>query len=224
GSVSPRQARGWFTMDFFQNQDFARKKTGLLIIYFLLAVVLIIAAVYLAVAAALGVAAQGGEPGEAISLTALWDPQLFGMVAAGTAALISGGSLYKIAALSGGGHTVAELLGGRLLHPQTTDPFERRILNVGEDMAIAPRTPVPPVYLLENEEGINAFAAGHSPSDAVVAVTTGCAQRLSRDELQGVIAHEFSHILNGDMRLNLRLMGVLFGILLIGLVGWIIFR
>ena len=138
-------------------------------------------------------------------------------MAVGTAALISGGSLYKIASLSGGGHTVAELMGGRLLHPQTTDPDERRILNVVEEMAIAAGTPVPPVYLLENEDGINAFAAGHSPNDAVVAVTRGCVRTLSRDELQGVVAHEFSHILNGDMRLNLRLMGVLFGILLIGL-------
>src|SRR5262249_34104308 len=157
-------------------------------------------------------------------LSSLWNPELFGAVSAATAALITGGSLYKIASLSGGGHTGAELLGGRLLHPQTTDPDERRILNVVEEMAIAAGTPVPPVYLLEKEEGINAFAAGHSPNDAVVGVTTGCVQKLSRDELQGVVAHEFSHILNGDMRLNLRLMGILFGILLIGLTGWILFR
>ena len=127
-------------------------------------------------------------------------------------------------ALSGGGHTVAELMGGRLLHPQTGDLDERKVLNVVEEMAIAAGTPVPPVYLLENEEGINAFAAGHSPNDAVVGVTRGCVQTLSRDELQGVIGHEFSHILNGDMRLNLRLMGVLFGILLIGLTGYILLR
>ncbi len=158
------------------------------------------------------------------TLPSLWDPQLFGAVAAGTAALIAGGSLYKIASLSGGGHTVAELMGGRLLHPQTSDLDERKILNVVEEMAIAAGTPVPPVYLLENEEGINAFAAGHSPNDAVVGVTRGCVQTLSRDELQGVIGHEFSHILNGDMRLNLRLMGVLFGILLIGLAGYILLR
>ena len=110
------------------------------------------------------------------------------------------------------------------LHPETTDPDERRILNVVEEMAIAAGTPVPPVYLLEKEDGINAFAAGHSPSDAVVAVTRGCVRTLSRDELQGVVGHEFSHILNGDMRLNLRLMGVLFGILLIGLTGYILLR
>ena len=128
----------------------------------------------------------------------------------GTLALIGGGSLYRIASLAGGGHTVAELMGGRLLHPQTTDPDERKILNVVEEMAIASGTPVPPVYLLEHEDGINAFAAGHSPNDAVIGVTRGCIRNLTRDELQGVIAHEFSHILNGDMRLNIRLIGVLY--------------
>ena len=208
-------------MDFFQSQEVARKKTGLLIGYFVLAVILIILTVYVAIAAVLrGAALDGAE----VAVSGLWDPQLFGAVAVGTAALIAGGSLYKIAALSGGGHTVAELMGGRLLHPQTSDLDERKILNVVEEMAIAAGTPVPPVYLLENEEGINAFAAGHSPSDAVIGVTRGCVRTLSRDELQGVIGHEFSHILNGDMRLDLRLMGVLFGILLIGLTGYILMR
>jgi Zn-dependent protease with chaperone function len=169
-------------------------------------------------------ASPAERDGAAGSHFSLWDPELFGAVAVGTAALISGGSLYKIASLAGGGQVVAEQLGGRLLHAETTDPDERRILNVVEEMAIAAGTPVPPVYLLENEDGINAFAAGSSPNDAVVAVTRGCVRTLSRDELQGVIAHEFSHILNGDMRLNLRLMGVLFGILLIGLTGYMLLR
>jgi Zn-dependent protease with chaperone function len=211
-------------MDFFQNQEVARKKTGRLIVYFLLAVILIIVTVYLAIAAVLRWAEPAAREGGAVELPSLWDPQLFMVVAAGTTALISGGSLYKIAALSGGGHTVAELMGGRLLHPQTSDLDERKILNVVEEMAIAAGTPVPPVYLLANEEGINAFAAGYSPNDAVIGVTRGCVRTLSRDELQGVIGHEFSHILNGDMKLNLRLMGVLFGILLIGLSGYILLR
>jgi Zn-dependent protease with chaperone function len=211
-------------MDFFQSQEVARKKTGRLIVYFLLAVILIIATVYVAIAAVLLLADPAARDGAPGSVYSLWNPELFGAVAVGTAALVSGGSLYKIASLSGGGQTVAELLGGRLLHAETTDPDERRILNVVEEMAIAAGTPVPPVYLLEKEEGINAFAAGHSPNDAVVAVTRGCVRTLSRDELQGVVAHEFSHILNGDMRLNLRLMGVLFGILLIGLTGYILLR
>ncbi len=211
-------------MDYFQNQDVARKKTGLLVFLFVTAVVLIILSVYVAVAAVLG-SAETASPEETVSaLGSLWNPELFGMVALGTSALIAGGSLYKVAALSGGGHTVAELLGGRLLLPDQANLDERRVLNVVEEMAIASGLPVPPVYLLENEPAINAFAAGHTTGDAVVAVTSGTVERLTRDELQGVIGHEFSHILNGDMRLNIRLMGVLFGILVIGLTGWIIFR
>ena len=211
-------------MDFFQNQEVARKKTGLLVFFFVLAVLLIILSVYVTIAAVLTVA-EPESHGETVNGPGrLWDPELFGMVALGTSGLIAGGSLFKVAALSGGGHTVAELLGGRLLHPDSASPDERRLLNVVEEMAIASGLPVPPVYLLENESGINAFAAGHTTGDAVIAVTRGTISRLSRDELQGVVAHEFSHILNGDMRLNIRLMGALFGILVIGLTGWIIFR
>ena len=133
---------------------------------------------------------------------------------AGAAALvlILGGSLFKVAALSGGGTTVAEAVGGTRIHTNTSDPVEKRVLNVVEEMAIASGVPVPPVYLLAEEKGINAFAAGYSPSDAVVAVTRGTAEQLTREQLQGVVAHEFSHILNGDMRLNIRLIGVLHGI------------
>ena len=211
-------------MDFFQNQEVARKKTGLLIVYFLLAVILIIVTVYVAIAAVLHLGDPAARTGE----------RDFAVRALGSAALRrcgpgNGGahfgwkSLQDRVALGRRPHG-GRADGGKLLHPQTTDPDERRILNVVEEMAIAAGTPVPPVYLLENEDGINAFAAGHSPNDAVVAVTRGCVQTLSRDELQGVVAHEFSHILNGDMRLNLRLMGVLFGILLIGLTGYILFR
>jgi Zn-dependent protease with chaperone function len=213
-------------MDYFQQQDVARRKTGLLVFYFVTAVVLIILTVYVAISVVLRMAGTSSPDGGAGVETAadLWNPELFGLVAMGTSALIAAGSLYKVAALSGGGHTVAELLGGRLLRAEAATPAERRLLNVVEEMAIASGVPVPPVYVLENELGINAFAAGHAPGDAVVAVTAGTLARLSRDELQGVIAHEFSHILNGDMRLNIRLMGVLFGILVIGLTGWIILR
>ena len=212
-------------MDYFQSQDLAKKRTGLLVFYFAMAVILIIVSVYLAIACVLHLAGSEKETaGGEHAVADLWDPQLLGAVALGTSALIGGGSLYKMASLSGGGHTVAELLGGRLLHPDSTDPDERRLLNVVEEMAIASGLPVPPVYLLENELAINAFAAGHTPGNAVVAVTLGTLRRLSRDELQGVIGHEFSHILNGDMRLNTRLIGILFGILVIGIVGWIMFR
>ena len=160
-------------MDYFQNQDVARKKTGRLVFFFILAVILIILSVYVAVDVVLALA-EPESRGEAVDGAArLWNPELFGIVALGTSGLIAGGSLFKVAALSGGGHTVAELLGGRLLHPDKASPDERRLLNVVEEMAIASGVPVPPVYLLENESGINAFAAGHTTGDAVIAVTSG---------------------------------------------------
>ena len=136
-----------------------------------------------------------------------------------TLAVIGLGSLYRIASLRGGGEPVALQLGGVPVPEDTTDSNLRRLRNVVEEMAIASGVPVPKIYVLEHEAAINAFAAGYSPSDAVVAVTRGALDRLNRDELQGVIAHEFSHILNGDMRLNIRLIGVLFGILLLAIIG-----
>lgn len=140
-------------------------------------------------------------------------------VGLGVAILIGLGSLYKIAQLKSGGGVVAQSLGGVRVSAETRDPRERRLRNVVEEIAIASGVPVPEIYLLEHEAGINAFAAGYTPSDAAVAVTRGALEQLSRDELQGVIAHEFSHILNGDMRLNIWLMGLLFGLLLIHIIG-----
>ncbi|HEU5118988.1 MAG TPA: M48 family metallopeptidase, partial [Isosphaeraceae bacterium] len=211
-------------MDFFQHQDVARKNTSRLIILFVLAVISLVLVTYAAMAGILLYGEAQGDHGGPPDWSKLWNPGLFGAVAAGTLALVGGGSAYRIASLSGGGHSVAEILGGRPLDSDTRDPDERKVLNVVEEMAIASGTPVPPVYLLEHEEGINAFAAGYTPSDAVIGVTRGCVEKLSRDELQGVIAHEFSHILNGDMKLNIRLMGVLYGILLVSITGWWLFR
>ena len=152
----------------------------------------------------------------------LYSWQEFAVVSAGVCLLIFCGSLYKTMSLSGGGATVAEMLGGRQVPAATTDLQQRQLLNVVEEMAIAAGMPIPRVYLLE-EPGINAFAAGLSPANAVIGVTRGTMTRLNREELQGVIAHEFSHIANGDMRLNIRLIGVLHGILLIGLIGgWLL--
>ena len=147
---------------------------------------------------------------------------LFLGVTLGTLAVIFLGSAYKTMALSDGGSAVAESLGGRLIASNTNNPDERKLLNVVEEMSIASGVPMPKVYVLDNEDGINAFAAGHTPSDAAVAVTRNCMTKLSRDELQGVIGHEFSHILNGDMRLNLRLIGILFGIFCIATIGRIL--
>lgn len=210
--------------DFFEHQDIARKKTGRLVFLFILAVIAIIVMVYLVIALALsGMASHSTSLGEK-STSYIFSPVLLIAVAGGTILVVGLGSLYKISMLRGGGKVVAESLGGKLLHPNSTGRTEQRVLNVVEEMAIASGTPTPPVYLLENEEGINAFAAGFSPGDAVIGVTRGCAEQLTRDELQGVIAHEFSHILNGDMRLNIRLMGVLHGILMIGMIGYLVLR
>lgn len=206
-------------MDFFANQDKARKHTKVLVIYFVIAVLCIIASVYFAsLLIFYGVDAKQ-PPGTPPPELVLWDPKLFLYVVLGTLGVVAVGSLYKTAALARGGSAVAESLGGRLLNPNTTHPDERKLRNVIEEMAIASGVPVPAIYVLDDENSINAFAAGHAPGDAAIGVTRGCMTMLSRDELQGVIGHEFSHILNGDMRLNLRIMGVLFGILCLAVIG-----
>ncbi len=209
--------------DFFQQQDVARRSTTRLIVLFALAVLAIILSIEVLLATTMGYVGRDPDTG-AINWAAVTDLRLLFVSAVGTLIVVGGGSLYKIAELRAGGHVVAEQLGGRLLTSGTADVVEQRLLNVVEEMALASGTPTPPVYLMDQEEGINAFAAGFSPQDAVIGVTRGTATRLDRDELQGVIAHEFSHILNGDMRLNLRLMGLLHGILIIGMLGYFILR
>ncbi len=210
------------TMDFFKSQDIARRKTSILVLYYCLAVVMIILAVY----AAAMMLFQGAmvKSGSEMALKTLWNPELFIWITGVTSAIVLIGSIFKISQLSSGGAVVAEMLGGLEIETNTRDLNQRKILNIVEEMAIASGLPVPRVFLLDDEDGINAFAAGFSPSDAVIGVTRGCINQLNRDELQGVIAHEFSHILNGDMKLNIRLMGVLNGILVIGLIGFWIFR
>jgi Zn-dependent protease with chaperone function len=197
-------------VDFFERQDKARRNTKLLVFYFLVAVALLIVAVYAAVALIFTFTEESFS----------WaQPGLFFGSATATLAVISIGSIGKTMSLSSGGRAVAELLDGRLVNPNSIDLHERKLLNIVEEMAIASGVPVPQVYVMDNETSINAFAAGHSASDAAISVTRGCMTMLSRDELQGVIAHEFSHLLNGDMRLNLRLMGLIFGILCLTVIG-----
>ncbi len=202
-------------MNFFEHQEAARKQTGRLVLLFIAAVVSIVMLLY--GASFLILDSQFEDAGS-------YALPLFGIVAIGVCVIVGGGSLYKTAQLSSGGVAVAEMLGGAPIQRETSDPDEKRLINVVEEMAIASGTPMPAVYLMAEEQGINAFAAGHTIDDAVIGVTRGTIQHLTRDELQGVIAHEFSHIFNGDMRLNIRLMGVLHGILLIGLVGGALLR
>ena len=207
-------------MDFFEHQDAARRRTRWLIVYFILAVIVIVVAIYAVVLTAMifvddSDATGGPNP----YMETPWHPDLFVIVALATIGVIALSSLYKTSQLASGGEAVAHMMGGRLINRQTRDLAERRLLNVVDEMALASGTPVPPVYVMDKEPSINAFAAGHRPGDAVIGVSHGCLEYLTRDELQGVMAHEFSHILNGDMRMNLRLIGILHGILVIAIIG-----
>ena len=204
--------------DFFDRQDDARRRTTRLVVLFVIAVVGIVLTVYAAMSLILIGAARGGPA------PAFLDPARFALVATSVLVVVTSGSLYKIAALHDGGDSIARLLGGRLLDPSNAGGEERKLLNVVEEMALASGTPVPRVYVLDDEPSINAFAAGFTPGDAVVAVSRGSLDHLTRDQLQGVIGHEFSHILNGDMKLNLRLMGLVHGILVLALIGQIVVR
>jgi Zn-dependent protease with chaperone function len=210
-------------VDFFERQDKARRNTGFLVFYFVIAVALLIGSVYLAVALIFG-GFSLKNAGDETTTTQWSHVQVFFGTAVATLGVISAGSVFKTLSLSRGGRAVAELLNGRLVNPNSTDAHERKLLNVVEEMAIASGVPVPQVYVMDGEAGINAFAAGHSASDAAISVTRGAMTMLSRDELQGVIAHEFSHLLNGDMKLNLRLMGLIFGILCLTVIGRVLMR
>ena len=201
--------------NFFQRQDQARRNTGRLLLLFALSVIALIVTTYV-VCLILFVWLDGSSSPAARNPI---NPRLFIVVASSVLLVTTCGSLYKIAELSSGGKSVAMLLGGQLIPSNTRELAQRRLLNVVEEMAIASGVPVPPVYFLPNEKSINAFAAGFGPGDAVVTVSQGCLDYLSRDELQGVLAHEFSHLLNGDVRLNIRLMGLIFGILALSIVG-----
>ncbi len=206
-------------MNFFEYQDKARRQSRSLVFLFILAVVVIIIVIDLAILVAFG--AMDPEHQQSVfslqSLRANSSVLLIGALV--TAGVIFVASLFKTVALHSGGGKVARDLGGVLVEADARDPQRRRLYNVVEEIALASGIPVPEIYVLEQESGINAFAAGFTPADAAVAVTRGALDKLSRAELQGVIAHEFSHIFNGDMRLNIRLMGALFGILILSLIG-----
>lgn len=204
-------------MDFFEQQDRARRNSSRLVILLVLAVITLVVSTTLVIAVAWQVYQYGNYSLEALST------ELLLSVAAVVVGVVILGWAFKASQLRAGGKVVAERLGGRLLNLKPEGLHEQRVLNVVEEMALAAGVPVPPVYLLE-EPGINAFAAGLRPENAVIGVTRGAIERLNRDELQGVIAHEFSHILHGDMRLNTRLVAVLHGILLLGLIGELLMR
>ena len=205
-------------MDFFERQHQAKKKTGYLVFLFGVAVLLISLLNFLIIAAVIPFV------DEERNFSTLLDPMLAMSVMLGTFVVISLAGLYRKSQLSDGGSSIASMMGGRLVNMASTDPDEQKLMNVVEEMAIASSVPMPEVFVMSEEKAINAFAAGYTVDDAVIGVTDGCMRRLSRDELQGVIAHEFSHILNQDMRLNLRLVAVVFGLFVLSQLGRLMMR
>lgn len=214
-------------MDFFTQQDRARRNTRYLVVLFVLALALIVILVNALVTAFLWVGRDyniyaGGSGWE--GYLALFSWERFGVIGLAVLSTVGFVSLVRWLQLASGGKAVAESLGGRRVLRQSADPYEKRCLNIVEELSLAANMPVPALYVLPDERGINAFAAGVNPADAVVAVTRGAALQLNRNELQGVVAHEFSHILNGDMRLGIRLASLLKGITFIGDVGHFLLR
>lgn len=204
-------------MNFFARQDQARRQTRLLVFLFVLTVAILIAAFYVAVSIGfLFSPFDLGRPHRGVLTAHALEA---GWTSAAMLAVIVGGSLWRMRELRAGGTVVADMVGARLLPPDARNTRERRLLNVVEEMALAAGLAVPRVGVLDAEPGINAFAAGFSANDAVVVVSEGALARLTRDELQGVVAHEFAHLQNGDTRLNLRMIGLLHGLLLINLMG-----
>ena len=206
-------------MDFFQSQDVARRNTKLLLFLFFLAVGSLVLLTNLLVFTLVNFQDAATMQNGVYYFS--WEG--FITVSLAVVSLVAVASLFKLHSLKSGGAAVAEMMDGELLVNPAGNLKKRQLLNVVEEMAIAAGTPVPPVYLIR-DNAINAFAAGYSSSDAVIGITYGAMENLSRAELQGVIAHEFSHIFNGDMRINIRLIGVLYGILMIALIGQIILR
>lgn len=215
-------------MNFFEQQDIAHRNTRRLVFLLCLAVISLVAITTLLFATIFYF--MEANTHRYLQNAGLWQGILYSMswkmlaeISLGVIAIILLGSLYKFFELSSGGRTVAEAMGGRPLNIHNANGDEKKILNVVEEMAIASGTSVPPVYIIE-DAAMNAFAAGHTPQDAVIGVTRGLIRVLNRDELQGVIAHEFSHIFHGDMKLNMRLIALLNGILLLGLIGEFLLR
>ena len=209
--------------DFYAHQAAARRQTRYLVLAFVLTLVSVVVVLDLVVFTLFGGRDANGESLGPIAAAQQHPGAVLG-VSLVLLAVMALASVYKSLELRGGGSVVALSLGGVRVDRNTTDLKRKRLVNVIEEMAIASGVPVPEIYVLEQEAAINAFAAGHTPANAAVTVTQGALDRLNREELQGVIGHEFSHVLNGDMRLNVQLMGWLFGLLVVALIGRMILR
>src|SRR2546425_7164127 len=205
-------------MDFFEQQHRARRRTWLMLLLFLLAVAAIVAAFDL-VCAIVYIGLFDVQILYSSSLLQQVPRSVYVWSTLATLLVIGWGTASRLYRLSGGGVAVADLIRARHVKRDTGEPAERRLLNVVEEMALASGITVPLVFVMDDQLAINAFAAGYSPNEATVIVTRGALENPNRDELQGVVAHEFSHILNGDMRLNVTLIGVIAGIVLFGSIG-----
>jgi Zn-dependent protease with chaperone function len=231
-------------MNFFDREAHARKQTSLLIWLFGLIVLAVVALTYLIFAVIIQLFLKpvmqtslfnyfndfpvspihDGLANPLAVLEKLWNPHLFWCTTTGTLLFIAAGCLYKIRLLSAGGPAVAELLGARKIDDHPSDLDEKKLRDVIEEMAVASELAVPEIYVLDAERGINSFAAGHTREDVAVGVTFGALKLLTRDELQGVVAHEFSHVLNGDTRLNMKLMGLAHGFFWPTIIGRVLLR
>lgn len=210
--------------NFFERQEQAKTRTWLLILLYAMGLVVMVGLLYgLFLVTGIFTAGEIQSSSESAPVTFFHPLAILGTILF-VLLFVGGGSLYKMYQLSGGGEVIARELGGREITSNPEDPDKQQLRNVVEEMALASGISVPEIFVLEEESAINAFAAGHSPSDAAIGVTRGAIEKLNRDELQGVIAHEYSHIFNEDMKLNVRLLGVLFGIMVISYVGWMLFR
>ncbi|MEJ0006295.1 MAG: M48 family metallopeptidase [Steroidobacteraceae bacterium] len=217
-------------MDFYAYQAAARRQSRLFVAMFVAAVAVVVlaldAVIFTVLAARSSASSYGAQYGGPVGPVqfAMRNPDAVFVVSLLIIGVIALASLFKSAQLRGGGAVVAQSLGGVRVERDTADPARKRLRNIIEEMAIASGVPVPEIYVLEQEPAINAFAAGHTPANACITVTQGALDHLNRDELQGVIGHEFSHILNGDMRLNIQLMGLIFGLLVIAVIGRLVFN
>jgi len=206
-------------MDFFTQQEKAKRYTKMLLLYFLLAISLIVISVNVVIYYFFKfLEFYPYTPADWFSGGVVY------YISAATCLLILSGSVYRWLKLKSGGHAVAAMVGAKRLDLHTSDNNQRQLIHVVEEMSIASGVPVPSLYVLENESGINAFVAGYLPTEAVMVVTTGAINNFSRNEMQGVVAHEYSHILNGDMQINIRLMAMLAGILMISSLGHLLMR
>lgn len=201
-------------MDFFYQQEKAKRYTKILLLYFLIAILLIVVAVNVVIYYFfIFLELYPYTPRDWFSSGLIY------YISIATCCLIISGTFYRWQKLRSGGDAVAKMVGAKRLDLHTSDASQRKLINVVEEMSIASGVPLPTLYVLENEPGINAFVAGYLPTQAVMVVTDGAIEKLTRDEMQGVVAHEYSHILNGDMQINIRLMSLLAGILMISAVG-----